>query len=108
MAERIVEVGVPPAVRKEIVGYSASGDPVTKRIILLESGKVKNFLVTSGYLKSGDGVQMRFIPDPATNLDSPTRPVKITEAVVDADGHFFKLGDPIRVLNIKAIFDGWN
>jgi hypothetical protein len=102
MAERIVEVGVPPAARQEITGYSASCDPVAERIILSESGKVADLLVTEGYLKSGDGVQMRFVPDPNINLESPTRSVTITGAVRDADGRFFKMGGPICVLKIET------
>jgi hypothetical protein len=56
MAERIVEVRVPPEAKKEIADYTASGDHVVKKILLSESGKVTTFLVKKGYLKCGEGV----------------------------------------------------
>lgn len=102
MAERIVEVGVPPETRKEIVDYFASGDPVVKEILLSESGKVTTFLIKKGYLKCGEGVQIRFISNPDVSLDSLVRPVAVIDAVVDTDGHLIKLGNPVDVMEFKT------
>ena len=108
MAERIIEVRVPLAARQEIAGYSASNDPVVERILLTESGRVGNLLVKEGYLKSGECVQMRFVSDPGINLDSTTRTIEITGAVVDANGRFFKVGNPICVLKVETPINNRN
>jgi hypothetical protein len=108
MKERIVEVKVPPAARKEMADYCVCNDPVAKKILLTESGKVENFLIMGGYIKTRDRVQIRFVPDSDTNFDNLIRTIEITGAVRDSEGRFFKVGNPEHTLKVKATFSNKN
>lgn len=103
MAERIVEVGVPPSARQEVVKYIKSRDPIVRDLISSDTEIVKEFLVTGGYIRYGDNVLVSFVPDPAINPDSPVRPITVTKAVVDTAGNFCKIGDPLHKLEVRTV-----
>jgi len=102
MAERIVEVGVPPRVKKEITDYHVIGDPLVSKMILCESAKVMDYLAITGYLETGDAIQVVFVANPDVELNSPVRSATIFDAIRDADGRFQKFGDPVAIFRINT------
>lgn len=102
MAERIVEVGVPPRVKKEITDYHVIGDPLVSNIILSESARVMDHLAILGYLKTGDAIRVVFVANSDVELNSPVRSATMFDAVMDADGRLLKFGDPVAIFQINT------
>ncbi len=66
------------------------------------TGKIKDVLQSKGYIKPGERVEVRLIPDSEVDPESLLSTAAVTEAVTDDERHFFKIGDPVSVPNIEV------
>jgi hypothetical protein len=96
MAERIIDVKMPPSAFSQI---KKAPENEQKDAAV----RVVNLLLSKGHIKARERVETRFAPDPSISPGSPVRKILVSEAIEDECNNFYKTGDPICEFEIEAL-----